>query len=101
VNVSFTSPGLAGFQACLRNGRPAVRQVGPDTAARAAGLRAGDWILAVDGRSAAGLAASTLQAMALGPPGAPLDLLVATPGEAPRPVRVVRKGRNRTAVTDR
>jgi membrane-associated protease RseP (regulator of RpoE activity) len=101
VNHTFRSPGMPGFLACTRDGRTAVRQVGPDSAARAAGLRAGDVILTVDGRSTAGASGSMVQALAMGPVGAPLDLVVESPGSKPRTVRILRKARNRTAVTDR
>jgi RNA polymerase sigma factor (sigma-70 family) len=101
VNHTFNSPGMAGFTACTRDGQATVRQVGPSTAARAAGLRAGDRIVSLDGRSMAGISGSMVQALAMGAVGAPLELTVETPGQPPRPVRILRKARNRTRVTER
>jgi carboxyl-terminal processing protease len=58
--------------------------------AKRAGIRKGDLILGVDGRSIAGVDSDVSTGRIKGPPGTPVRLRVQTPGERPRTLRVER-----------
>jgi carboxyl-terminal processing protease len=74
------------------SGGAVVRIVFPDSPAARAGLRAGDLIVGVNGRDAAGLTVSDLTGLIEGPAGSPVTLSIrpAAGGEA-RQVAIVRE----------
>ncbi len=69
-----------------------VVQVFEDTPAERGGVKSGDFILAVNGRSIAGVSSDVATARIRGPAGTPVELRVFTPGEdAPRSVKLKRE----------
>ena len=68
-----------------------VVQVFEKTPAERGGVKSGDFILAVNGRSIAGVSSDVATARIRGPAGTPVELRVFTPGEdAPRTVKLKR-----------
>jgi carboxyl-terminal processing protease len=68
----------------VRNRRPTILQTMPDSPARAAGLRAGDVVLSVDGKSVEGLSLDQIVQRVRGPAGTEVRLTILREGE-PRP----------------
>lgn len=80
-----------GLAAVNRDGRAVVAYVAPGSSASAAKIRAGDWLLAIDGHDAADLGTSGLAVLLRGLPSSGVDLTLAPAagGEA-RTVRLTR-----------
>ncbi|HEX5054435.1 MAG TPA: S41 family peptidase [Planctomycetota bacterium] len=104
--VAAGDAGTVGLRTTWLDERILVTAVDPDGGAAAAGLRAGDEILAIDGVLAADLASSlrdrhpdhwqglvpyAVNARLEGPVGAAVELEVAPPGVVPRRVQVARR----------
>jgi protocatechuate 3,4-dioxygenase beta subunit len=85
--------GFTGMSPVTRDGRPVVRALRPGQPAEAAGVKVGDYILAIDGKSTADACASTVDFWMRGSAGAPLTVNVQTPGSNPRDITFVRAGR--------
>lgn len=68
-----------------------VVRVIPGSPAKRSGILAGDLVLAVDGRSTSNVSIDQAADLLQGPEGSMTELLVETPGQVPRRVRVVRR----------
>ncbi|MCC6627232.1 MAG: S41 family peptidase [Chloroflexi bacterium] len=81
-----------GVQISVRDGRPVVVAPIPGSPAEAAGIKAGDIILAIDGVDTLGLTLDKLSTAMRGPAGSQVELTVRQPdADAPRTVRVERR----------
>jgi carboxyl-terminal processing protease len=86
------TPGVVGLAlGAGRGGELVVASVHPGTPAARAGVRAGDRVLAIDGRDASALGLIGASARLAGAPGTRLTLRVATGDRAPRRIRLVRE----------
>ena len=74
-----------GISISTRTGEPRVVEVYDDTPARAAGLQAGDVIVAINDKPAAGLPGDELTNLVRGPAGSPVSMTVLR-GEDPAPL---------------
>jgi carboxyl-terminal processing protease len=89
IRGSFTGVGI---QITKKEGQPLrVASPLPDSPAWRAGIRTGDWIVAVDGKRTEGLNINKLVRMIMGPKGTTVTLRVRRPGEGKgRDVEVTR-----------
>jgi carboxyl-terminal processing protease len=72
-------------------GKLRIVRVVPGSPAQEAGLRAGDWILAVGNQSTLGLTTEQAADLLQGPEGSLAELTVQTPGQPPRQVQLRRR----------
>ncbi len=90
------SIGLIGVQlAEMRMGqfsRAYISYVYPDTSAERAGLKAGDLIISVNGKSSSGLGASQVSSLVKGPIGTSVELIVFRDGEGEVKIKAFRTG---------
>lgn len=64
----------------LKGGRPAVRNVLPNSPAHKAGVKTGDVITEIDGKATEGLEMNEITRRIIGPPGAPVSLTLEADG---------------------
>src|SRR5207302_3802076 len=85
-------PSFAGIGVAVGPSRRglAISRVFDSSPAQRAKLRAGDVIVAVNGRSLSGISALAATALIKGPPGTDVVLGVVSPGQGPRTARTVR-----------
>jgi hypothetical protein len=83
-------PGGIGIQIQRAPGGQSITLVAPDSPAEQAGLRAGDLIVAVDGKPIAALADTVVGGMIRGVAGTPVSLTISYAGRVPHPVSIVR-----------
>jgi hypothetical protein len=84
-------PSGVGLELKLVDGGLAVMKVLPGGPAARAGVQKGEWIVAIDGRSTAGLSADDVCELLLGERGSSVTLTVASNGRAPRKLRILRE----------
>ncbi len=80
-----------GVELKSEGGKLRIVRVVPGSPAQEAGLRAGDWILAVGSQSLVGLTTEQAADLLQGPEGSLAELTVQTPGQPPRQVRLRRR----------
>ncbi len=86
--ASFTGIGV---RTVVRSGRFYVVEVFPDTPAAAAGLRALDRLVAIDGQSVEGLTSSDIASRIRGPQGTPVSVTVQRQGQSsPLVIAIIR-----------
>ena len=89
--ANFAGRGIIGFSPALLDGRPSVTAVRPGAPGEKAGLKHGELLLKIDGRSTEGLGNGALDFLAAGNVDKPLVLTVASrEGGAPREVTLHR-----------
>ena len=69
-----------------------ISYVYPDTSAERAGLKAGDLIISVNGKSSSGLGASQVSSLVKGPIGTSVELIVFRDGEGEVKIKAFRTG---------
>ena len=80
-----------GIEIGERNGQIQVIAPVPDSPAARAGIAAGDVVLAVGDQSVAGQSVSDVANQIRGPKGSEVTVTVQTPGQAPRPLKIIRQ----------
>jgi C-terminal processing protease CtpA/Prc len=101
TSITRTGNGLTGLTPGSRNGQPIVRATRAGYPAEKAGLRSGDAILSVNGKDARGTSGSVVQVWIVGDVENPVELVVASPGTAPRNVTFRRIPRPAAAIVAR
>jgi RNA polymerase sigma factor (sigma-70 family) len=82
--------GMTGVDTARQGSQIVLTQIRADTPAERAGLRLGDRLLSVDGKSVDGLGHAGRSYLLAGKPGTPVTFVVQSAGAAPRPVALVR-----------
>lgn len=85
------SASQVGLTVSFENRRPHVRHVVARGPAEQAGIKAGDRLLAIDGKPTDGLGRGGLEFLLGGDPGTILKLTVATAAQPPRPLELTRR----------